>query len=133
MYYLFFFNDTATTEIYTLSLHDALPICASRDQARKPYRRPAYDKERRQRDDERRQPGLDHQVSVQETDDEGDGEGEKQGSPQRPAELGHRDSDEDARGADHRADREVELTGDHEQRNRDGDDAKLRGNLKVAC
>src|SRR5688572_33165640 len=25
----FFFNDTATTEIYTLSLHDALPICAS--------------------------------------------------------------------------------------------------------
>src|SRR3712207_7225663 len=26
MYYFFFFNDTATTEIYTLSLHDALPI-----------------------------------------------------------------------------------------------------------
>src|SRR6266542_4136035 len=26
---LFFFNDTATTEIYTLSLHDALPICSS--------------------------------------------------------------------------------------------------------
>src|SRR3712207_9031499 len=26
--YLFFFNDTATTEIYTLSLHDALPIYA---------------------------------------------------------------------------------------------------------
>src|SRR5256885_10996773 len=25
--FLFFFNDTATTEIYTLSLHDALPIC----------------------------------------------------------------------------------------------------------
>src|ERR1035437_10562180 len=25
----FFFNDTATTEIYTLSLHDALPICSS--------------------------------------------------------------------------------------------------------
>src|SRR2546422_7001991 len=24
---LFFFNDTATTEIYTLPLHDALPIC----------------------------------------------------------------------------------------------------------
>src|SRR5256885_9613310 len=31
----FFFNDTATTEIYTLSLHDALPIyrCARRDRA----------------------------------------------------------------------------------------------------
>src|SRR2546430_11825860 len=26
----FFFNDTATTEIYTLSLHDALPICGAR-------------------------------------------------------------------------------------------------------
>src|SRR6266540_2581113 len=27
LYDVFFFNDTATTEIYTLSLHDALPIC----------------------------------------------------------------------------------------------------------
>src|SRR5258708_30907192 len=27
--FLFFFNDTATTEIYTLSLHDALPICCT--------------------------------------------------------------------------------------------------------
>src|SRR3712207_7135523 len=27
---MFFFNDTATTEIYTLSLHDALPICRHR-------------------------------------------------------------------------------------------------------
>src|SRR3712207_9384680 len=27
MMFFFFFNDTATTEIYTLSLHDALPIC----------------------------------------------------------------------------------------------------------
>src|SRR3712207_8128675 len=26
MFSVFFFNDTATTEIYTLSLHDALPI-----------------------------------------------------------------------------------------------------------
>src|SRR2546428_2372969 len=28
-FYFFFFNDTATTEIYTLSLHDALPIFQS--------------------------------------------------------------------------------------------------------
>src|SRR5256884_3038695 len=28
--WFFFFNDTATTEIYTLSLHDALPICIER-------------------------------------------------------------------------------------------------------
>src|SRR2546426_11583677 len=30
IFIFFFFNDTATTEIYTLSLHDALPICAHR-------------------------------------------------------------------------------------------------------
>src|SRR5258707_7093331 len=29
--YVFFFNDTATTEIYTLSLHDALPISRHRE------------------------------------------------------------------------------------------------------
>src|SRR2546430_17474441 len=29
--FFFFFNDTATTEIYTLSLHDALPICGERE------------------------------------------------------------------------------------------------------
>src|SRR5688572_31854083 len=29
-FFLFFFNDTATTEIYTLSLHDALPIWSTR-------------------------------------------------------------------------------------------------------
>src|SRR2546422_8329474 len=34
--FFFFFNDTATTEIYTLSLHDALPISSGRprDQSR---------------------------------------------------------------------------------------------------
>src|SRR2546429_3619904 len=30
----FFFNDTATTEIYTLSLHDALPICLTTEPLR---------------------------------------------------------------------------------------------------
>src|SRR6478609_11932203 len=29
VHFFFFFNDTATTEIYTLSLHDALPILAT--------------------------------------------------------------------------------------------------------
>ena len=33
MLFFFFFNDTATTEIYTLSLHDALPIFVSPDEA----------------------------------------------------------------------------------------------------
>src|SRR6266511_5255963 len=34
---LFFFNDTATTEIYTLSLHDALPIGRTGPKARTPW------------------------------------------------------------------------------------------------
>src|SRR5258708_22416349 len=34
----FFFNDTATTEIYTLSLHDALPISLEHDHTRAPER-----------------------------------------------------------------------------------------------
>src|SRR3989454_2358252 len=33
LFCFFFFNDTATTEIYTLSLHDALPILSRRDRA----------------------------------------------------------------------------------------------------
>src|SRR2546430_9534730 len=38
---IFFFNDTATTEIYTLSLHDALPIFRRRDPLRAFLRRRA--------------------------------------------------------------------------------------------
>src|SRR5204862_6315565 len=33
IFFFFFFNDTATTEIYTLSLHDALPISSHRRRA----------------------------------------------------------------------------------------------------
>src|SRR5256885_11640820 len=40
MSFFFFFNDTATTEIYTLSLHDALPICSSPGQVGSPERGP---------------------------------------------------------------------------------------------
>src|SRR2546430_13635365 len=35
----FFFNDTATTEIYTLSLHDALPISGAPSRAQPPWLR----------------------------------------------------------------------------------------------
>src|SRR5689334_24774744 len=47
-FFFFFFNDTATTEIYTLSLHDALPISRCRrrrllgrsaDRSPRPHRR----------------------------------------------------------------------------------------------
>src|SRR2546427_11490707 len=37
-FFFFFFNDTATTEIYTLSLHDALPISRLRHAAAGPVR-----------------------------------------------------------------------------------------------
>src|SRR3712207_7649087 len=58
---VFFFNDTATTEIYTLSLHDALPIfsghgfelprvrCAADPSARQRHRHPAGRWDPRQR------------------------------------------------------------------------------------
>src|SRR5258705_8290527 len=36
-FFFFFFNDTATTEIYTLSLHDALPIYESPDKISEDY------------------------------------------------------------------------------------------------
>src|SRR2546422_1576526 len=45
-FFVFFFNDTATTEIYTLSLHDALPISARRGRAPHDARR-IQDLERR--------------------------------------------------------------------------------------
>src|SRR2546430_9758132 len=36
-FFFFFFNDTATTEIYTLSLHDALPIFPARPPRELPF------------------------------------------------------------------------------------------------
>src|SRR2546429_6606755 len=55
---LFFFNDTATTEIYTLSLHDALPIYhpADHDHPDLPRAEQARDDERLG-DDEQAVPG----------------------------------------------------------------------------
>src|SRR3712207_1044482 len=56
----FFFNDTATTEIYTLSLHDALPICPRRPRSAAPRagRRPRAER-RRARSGPRRAAGPD--------------------------------------------------------------------------
>src|SRR2546427_9233376 len=55
MFSFFFFNDTATTEIYTLSLHDALPIYAYLSYYAGDFKtpggeaRPAWEKTRRER------------------------------------------------------------------------------------
>src|SRR2546430_6352670 len=42
IFFFFFFNDTATTEIYTLSLHDALPIFAGRCRRGERSREPRF-------------------------------------------------------------------------------------------
>src|SRR3712207_7850070 len=59
--FIFFFNDAATTEIYTLSLHDALPICSRPPRRgprrrRRPRQRPRR-RRRRPRRRSRRRPG----------------------------------------------------------------------------
>src|SRR2546430_3789570 len=51
--FFFFFNDTATTEIYTLSLHDALPISRPRHPEPSPLRRPHLARRRPPRGDAR--------------------------------------------------------------------------------
>src|SRR3712207_8836706 len=59
---LFFFNDTATTEIYTLSLHDALPIYEPRrhrTDARGREPQPVVRHGRRRSDEARREPHPD--------------------------------------------------------------------------
>src|SRR6476660_10524250 len=55
LFIFFFFNDTATTEIYTLSLHDALPICdgaVTRTPARRARPGPPPRQGRRRRSEE---------------------------------------------------------------------------------
>src|SRR5690348_17534689 len=37
LFFLFFFNDSATPQIYTLSLHDALPISEAQNDVRNPH------------------------------------------------------------------------------------------------
>src|SRR2546426_9607096 len=50
-FFFFFFNDTATTEIYTLSLHDALPISALQRGVARVTRRATRQTEHRQRNE----------------------------------------------------------------------------------
>src|SRR3712207_8487423 len=56
MLFFFFFNDTATTEIYTLSLHDALPISDAAPARRGAPHRPGAADRRHPRD--RRRAGV---------------------------------------------------------------------------
>src|SRR2546430_4710005 len=64
----FFFNDTATTEIYTLSLHDALPILVDVERERgrlahrAPHEPPGAFAERRGDAGEENEPGAPHRL-----------------------------------------------------------------------
>src|SRR5260370_39467802 len=60
--FFFFFNDTATTEIYTLSLHDALPISGSHEGRGAGHSHVRHRQEHRQRRG-RRSHGRRHAVS----------------------------------------------------------------------
>src|SRR6476619_8538335 len=52
LFCFFFFNDTATTEIYTLSLHDALPISGGRRYLGRPPASPGHLPPARRRSEE---------------------------------------------------------------------------------
>src|SRR5437879_9307903 len=57
-FFFFFFNDTAPTEIYTLSLHDALPICGPGLRPPSPRSRVAGDAKRGSAPQERKSTRL---------------------------------------------------------------------------
>src|SRR5258707_1436362 len=65
--FFFFFNDTATTEIYTLSLHDALPIFVRRDEGREQREDHEHADQQRRRDHHRRAPEAVEEVAVEES------------------------------------------------------------------
>src|SRR3712207_7450517 len=76
----FFFNDTATTEIYTLSLHDALPICPPPGVHSHRQRRPLGQPVRRRED-------RSHPYSVGGILPAGDGEPDARRSEEHTSEL----------------------------------------------
>src|SRR2546422_6242944 len=88
----FFFNDTATTEIYTLSLHDALPIFRDRrDRDRRRRRRRARRHERAHRALHRGRrplrPGPDLRGRTRDGDGRGLHGGRPPARPPRPKKL----------------------------------------------
>src|SRR5690349_24975869 len=85
----FFFNDPATTEIYTLSLHDALPICLARGVAeggRHAHRRVGWGFLHRHHA-AARAPG--EQVGSQGRDDEQHRDADRRGLGENEPELAH--------------------------------------------
>src|SRR2546430_9304612 len=73
MFFFFFFNDTATTEIYTLSLHDALPISQLPRRPRRQGAGPAPQRPHRQPQLQhlrsRRPPGRDRPIHARRSEE----------------------------------------------------------------
>ena len=84
------------------------------------------DEERPQRDDEARQLGLDDGVAVDEPDRHAEQQHDGDRRPHVPVGARGQESEQQARGADHHAGREIELAADHEQRHGNRDDPVLR-------
>src|SRR5439155_15605961 len=81
--FFFFFNDTATTEIYTLSLHDALPISPRFAALRSEARREAH----------RRDRGVSEACGGPETTADGRGDARRRGPLHAHARRARRDRD----------------------------------------
>ena len=91
------------------------------------------DEERRQRDDEARQPGLHHRDAVDETDGEAEQQDERHRRPDVHVRVRREVAEQQAGAADHHAGRQVELAADHQQRDRYRDDPVLRRLVGPAC
>ena len=97
---------------------------------RQRQRQAAQDEQEGQRDDERRQPRAHHQIAVQRAEQHRAGEREHDREPDRPVEIDRRHRDHHAGEADHRADRQVELAGDHQQAGADRDEPQIGRDLR---
>ena len=94
---------------------------------------PAQHEERPERDDEAREPRLDDGDAVEEADRQAEQDHDDDRRPDVPVRLRGQDSQQQARAADHDARREVELPADHQERDRHGDDAVVRGGVEPAA
>src|SRR2546426_12782233 len=66
IFFFFFFNDTATTEIYTLSLHDALPICPHMERHRRDLEGQPHGDQDHSQDEDRRRGRLERHLRSEE-------------------------------------------------------------------
>ncbi len=93
---------------------------------------PAQDEERRQRDDERREPGAQNDGAVEQADGASKEQGAQHGGLERPAPQCQWNADGHAPEGNHRADTQIELARDHQHRGGHGEDPELCAGLQEA-